>query len=195
MASNGNNDIVAEVTTAFEQDVLEDHRSHLNRAEEQMFGKCSRRFHAMFREALDDPSHADDKALFVEHGTRNLSMVSSEVAAWSLISSGKTADHLEIEDLNELGLSVALENEFTGFIRQMKSFITNGDVSMPQDLITDYKAIKTDEEFEATAETTRAAVEHAIATSRTWGASRASGGRGDAASGASDGGAQEDKEE
>ncbi|ODO01857.1 hypothetical protein L198_02584 [Cryptococcus wingfieldii CBS 7118] len=70
-------------------------------------------------------------------------MVKSEVGAWAFISNGKTADDLEID--------------MTGVTRMMKSFITNGKVSVPEELIIDYKAIKTEEEFEATAETTRKA--------------------------------------
>ncbi|TYJ51085.1 hypothetical protein B9479_008364, partial [Cryptococcus floricola] len=181
MASNGTNDIVADVIEAFQQDVSE---GYLNYPEELMFTECSQRFNDMFREAMNDPSHAENKALYDEQFGRNPSMVISEVETWALISNGKNADDLEteIQCLSELGLSVDLDDQVNGFTHMMQSFITNGEVSVPEALITDYKAIKTDEEFAATAETTRAAVEHAIATSRTWGASRASGGRGDAAS-------------
>ncbi|TYJ51214.1 hypothetical protein B9479_008226, partial [Cryptococcus floricola] len=170
MASNRNKYFWEDVTAALQEDLPEDYRSHLTDPEEQMFHKCSQRFQDMFREALNDPSHAENKALYEEKLGRNIIMVESEVETWALISNGKTANHLDAEE------------ERNGLTRMMQSFITNGDVSVPQALITDYKSIKTDEEFEATAETTRAAVEYAIATSRTWGASRASGRRGDAAS-------------
>ncbi|TYJ51435.1 hypothetical protein B9479_007997 [Cryptococcus floricola] len=55
-----------------------------------------------------------------------------------------------------------------GTTRKMQSFITSGKVIVLPELIIDYTAIETEEDFEESAGTAQAAVEHALEARRGW---------------------------
>ncbi|ODN75807.1 hypothetical protein L202_05809 [Cryptococcus amylolentus CBS 6039] len=139
---------------------------------QQMFERLSTRFHMMFYEALNDPSHAEDKLSFEDRDGDDADLAKAEQDAWSYVSNGKTEADFELEEggLDNL-LELAppwLRDEMKGTTRKMQSFITSGKVSVPPELIIDYTAIVTEEDFEASAGTAQAAVEHALEARREW---------------------------
>ncbi|ODN96971.1 hypothetical protein I350_07947 [Cryptococcus amylolentus CBS 6273] len=121
---------------------------------QQMFERLSTRFHMMFYEALNDPSHAEDKLSFEDRDGDDADLAKAEQDAWSYVSNGKTEADFELE--------------MKGTTRKMQSFITSGKVSVPPELVIDYTAIATDEDFEESAGTAQAAVEHALEAMREW---------------------------
>ncbi|ODO01850.1 hypothetical protein L198_02577 [Cryptococcus wingfieldii CBS 7118] len=150
-----------------------------NNHSEQMFNALNDRFMDAFEQGLaSDPTRQEEYKSWKEEeqeveAERGGSLTFfSEALAWSFISNGKTAKDLVEPQGEWLEEVFDTPEEFTKGLQScrtlMKSYIDQGKVSVPPELIIDYRSITDDEALHATRDKTQAAVEHALKSRLQW---------------------------
>ncbi|ODO01849.1 hypothetical protein L198_02576 [Cryptococcus wingfieldii CBS 7118] len=136
------------------------------------FHKLNERFINSVGQALaDDPSRQEEHRLFQEEDEEGLRSGESlnffsEILAWSLISNGKTLAGIPEHGKQWLEDAFVVPEDVKAALESCRasarSHIAQGRVTVPSELIIDYKSITDDDALRATEEKTQAAVAHAL---------------------------------